>query len=190
MQVIQWNPWVLKIFIYFVSCANEEPSVFRNIPIQRGQLLRTIDRIAEDLKYPVEQMTIEKRQRYHALPRRTLERYLDYMVQVAQLIEKQKARFGLLITVKNYDSLSRLPLKDLALLDTNEVAFINKGKEVTLQGNILLQHARDIQAAWGKEKALLFCQQRGMSEEDIERALNPVPIPGDIKAALRARLLK
>lgn len=185
MQIVNWNPWVLKIFVYFMNTANETPSVFRNIPIHRGQLIRSLDTIIDDLKYPVEQMTIDRRDRYHKLKRRTLERYLDYMVQVADLIEKQKTRFGLLITVKKYDELARLPFSELALLDTKEVALIKKTSGPVMQGNMLLQHARELQKAYGREKALIFCKEQRMSEEDIERALDPVPIPDDLKNIVR-----
>ena len=185
MQIIHWNPWVLKLMVYFVSCANDKPSMFRNIPIQRGQLLRSIPRIIDDLKYPVEQMSIDKRERYHEIKRRTLERYLDYMVKVANLIDKKMTQVGLLITVKDYDALCQLPLKQLALLDSEEVAYINKGKKVHISGNMLMEHARQLQRAYGDEKAMAFCKQQRMSPEDIERALHPVPIPADLKATLR-----
>ena len=188
MQVLQWNPWVLKIFVYFLSSANESETMFRNIPIRRGQLLRSLNTMIEDLKYPVEQMTIDKRDRYYRIPKRTLERYLNYMTEVADLIEKQVTRVGLLISVKNYDALCKTPLTGLALLDTKEVAFIKqKNGSTQLQGNALLQHARDIQLAWGEERALSFCRSQRMCEEDIERALRPVPIPSDLKSALKAK---
>ena len=185
MQIINWNPWVLKIFIYFISCANDEASMFFGIPINRGQLIRTIDRIAEDLKYPVEQMSIDKRDRYHKIKRRTLERYLSYMEEVAQLIKKKVTRKGLLITVNNYDYLSRLPLKELALLDSEEVAHIKTDNNThEMQGNMRLQLARDHQKAYGDEAARAWCKMVGMSEEDIERALNPVRLPKELKQML------
>lgn len=101
-----WNPWKLKIYLTLVSKANEKETVWKEVNIGRGQLVRSLRTIQDEVSYIIHYTSDPNRVKKPSLS--TVKRVIDNL-KMKQLIDIKALQHGMIITVNNYEVLVNTP---------------------------------------------------------------------------------
>jgi hypothetical protein len=178
-----WNPWTIKIFLWLVGNANTEPAVFKGIPIQVGQLLRSYRKIIKEIKYPIQQKSLDGTTVEKEIPLTTFTRHIDLLIKERR-ITTRAVQFGTLITIKDYDKLCNIPLNRLVQVEWDNPSAYNSSLYVTSSGkkafnkesNLLaiLSQARDLFNNNKLKEYKEYVLKYNVPKEDLDRIEHPV----------------
>lgn len=113
-----WNPWAIKIYLYLISTANEGPREWEGITIGRGQTVRSLRAIQNDVSYIIHYSRDPNRLKTPS--HSTVKRILDHL-KMKQLIDIKMLQRGMLITVSNYEYLASTSIIKMLHADLSKV---------------------------------------------------------------------
>jgi hypothetical protein len=169
--MLSWNPWKIKIYLYLLDNANTENNVWKNIPIRRGQLIRSPKNIGNEVAYIIKYKKMMDRQ--HNQPSASTVRRILEDLEVTKLIKCEVIKNATLITICNYDTIIKMPMVELAHADLAEVKTVvdnsiyNTNNNYHLTSILVLNEAYEILANHGEDAFLQFCKKNKLNENDI-----------------------
>ena len=176
--MLNWNPWAIKIYLQLLAMAQQQDTTYKGLLVKRGQILISLRKLGERLKYPIEQDSLDGDQRFKEIPLTTLTRYLQRL-EKDRLVSTQTVQFGTLITILNYEACCVLPANHLVQPNLRDkldsISSTNSSGTSTNTTNKLYTLLEYYNTSSSIPDTKRYGRELGLSREDIDRVIDPAP---------------